>query len=109
MSRKRRLSPDGIHDDFFGVLFRAWPQCVVSRHGADRAILSPPHPKAAIQIAVAAHSAWLKGANEQSLVFHCLDEIYGENGLASFPPLGTSCRLDKCRGDRHSTIPGGLI
>ena len=43
MSRKRRLRPDGIHDDFFGVLFRAWPQCV-SRHRASRTLTPPLRP-----------------------------------------------------------------
>jgi hypothetical protein len=36
--------------------------CVDNSQGADRAILSPPHPKAAIQIPADSFSAWLKGA-----------------------------------------------
>ena len=36
---------------------------VVSRHGAYQAVLSPPHPKAAIRAAADTLSAWLKVAS----------------------------------------------
>jgi hypothetical protein len=36
--------------------------CVVNHQRPEEAILSPPHPKAAIQIPADSFSAWLKGA-----------------------------------------------
>jgi len=52
--------------------------------------LSPPDPKAAIQIALAAHSAWLKGADTVEKRASCTRFIVFEDGVVrSFRVIGS--------------------
>jgi len=52
--------------------------------------LSPPDPKAAIQIALAAHSAWLKGADTvEKLTNHARFTFLEDDSYCSFRVIGS--------------------